>query len=50
MLKKNKPKNFDIIVFNGKIDYLSIGGLDLGFQVKRAGFDILWANDFDKDS
>ena len=24
------------------------GGLDLGF--KRAGFDILWANDFDKDS
>ena len=24
------------------------GGLDLGF--KQAGFDILWANDFDKDS
>ena len=24
------------------------GGLDLGF--KQAGFDILWANDFDQDS
>ena len=24
------------------------GGLDLGF--KRAGFEIVWANDFDKDA
>ena len=40
MLKKNKPKV--VSLFSG------CGGLDLGF--KRAGFDILWANDFDKDS
>lgn len=25
-----------------------IGGIDLGFQ--QAGFDIVWANEFDKDA
>jgi DNA (cytosine-5)-methyltransferase 1 len=28
--------------------YSGAGGLDIGF--KRAGFDIIWANDFDKDA
>jgi DNA (cytosine-5)-methyltransferase 1 len=38
--KKSKPTVVGL--FSG------CGGLDLGF--KQAGFDILWANDFDKDS
>jgi len=37
---KNKPTV--VSLFSG------CGGLDLGF--KKAGFDIIWANDFDKDS
>ena len=36
----NKPKVLSL--FSG------CGGMDLGF--KQAGFDIVWANDFDKDS
>lgn len=40
MPKKNKPSVVGL--FSG------CGGLDLGF--KQAGFDVLWANDFDKDS
>ena len=28
--------------------FAGCGGLDLGF--KKAGFEIIWANDFDKDS
>ena len=39
-MKKNKPTVVGL--FSG------CGGLDLGF--KQAGFDILWANDFDRDS
>ena len=39
-LSKDKPKVVGL--FSG------CGGLDLGF--KRAGFDVIWANDFDKDS
>lgn len=40
MKKENKPKV--VSLFSG------CGGLDLGF--KEAGFEIIWANDFDKDS
>ncbi len=36
----NKPKM--VSLFSG------CGGLDLGFR--QAGFDIIWANDFDKDA
>jgi DNA (cytosine-5)-methyltransferase 1 len=39
-MKNNKPKV--VSLFSG------CGGLDLGF--KHAGFEIIWANDFDKDS
>ena len=39
-MKNNKPKV--VSLFSG------CGGLDLGF--KNAGFEIIWANDFDKDS
>ena len=39
-LSKDKPKVVGL--FSG------CGGLDLGF--KRAGFDVIWANDFDKDA
>ena len=28
--------------------FSGIGGIDLGFQ--QAGFDIVWANEFDKDA
>ena len=28
--------------------FAGAGGMDLGFQ--KAGFEIIWANDFDKDS
>lgn len=28
--------------------FAGAGGLDLGFE--RAGFDIVWANEYDKDS
>ena len=28
--------------------FSGIGGIDLGF--KQAGFDIVWANEFDKDA
>lgn len=28
--------------------FSGIGGIDLGF--KQAGFDIVWANDIDKDA
>ncbi len=28
--------------------FSGIGGIDLGFQ--QAGFDIIWANEFDKDA
>ena len=38
--KMNKPKM--VSLFSG------CGGLDLGFE--RAGFDIIFANDFDKDA
>lgn len=41
-MPKKKPKPSVVGLFSG------CGGLDLGF--KQAGFDILWANDFDKDS
>ena len=39
-MKNDKPKV--VSLFSG------CGGLDLGF--KQAGFNIIWANDFDKDS
>ncbi|MBS3175523.1 DNA cytosine methyltransferase [Candidatus Woesearchaeota archaeon] len=39
-IQKNKPTV--VSLFSG------CGGLDLGF--KNAGFEIIWANDFDKDS
>ena len=39
-ISKDKPKVVGL--FSG------CGGLDLGF--KRAGFDVIWANDFDKDA
>jgi len=39
-MENNKPKV--VSLFSG------CGGLDLGF--KQAGFEIIWANDFDKDS
>ena len=39
-------------MINKKLKILSLfagaGGMDLGF--KNAGFDIVWANDFDPDS
>ena len=39
-------------MINKKLKILSLfagaGGMDLGF--KNAGFDIIWANDFDPDS
>ncbi len=38
-----KEKKFKVVSL-----YSGAGGLDLGF--KKAGFDIIWANDFDKDS
>ncbi len=41
-MPKKKSKPSVVGLFSG------CGGLDLGF--KQAGFDILWANDFDKDS
>lgn len=41
-MPKKKSKPTVVGLFSG------CGGLDLGF--KQAGFDILWANDFDKDS
>ena len=41
-MSKKKSKPTVVGLFSG------CGGLDLGF--KQAGFDILWANDFDKDS
>jgi DNA (cytosine-5)-methyltransferase 1 len=40
MMKQSKPKL--ISLFSG------CGGLDLGF--KQTGFEIVWANDFDKDA
>jgi DNA (cytosine-5)-methyltransferase 1 len=41
--KKQTKKRFSVVsLFSG------CGGLDLGF--KKTGFDILWANDIDKDS
>ncbi len=40
IMKKEKPKV--VSLFSG------CGGLDLGF--KQAGYEIIWANDFDKDS
>ena len=37
----NKNKKYKVVsLFSG------IGGFDLGFE--NAGFDIIWANDFDK--
>ena len=42
-MKKSLNKQPSVVgLFSG------CGGLDLGF--KRAGFNIIWANDFDKDS
>ena len=42
IVKKKGKKLTVVSLFSGA------GGLDLGF--KQAGFDILWANDFDKDA
>ena len=39
-IKKNKPTVISL--------FAGAGGMDLGF--KKAGFDIVWANDFDPDS
>ena len=40
------PKNFKKPTVVGL--FAGCGGLDLGF--KQAGYEILWANDFDPDS
>ena len=41
-MKKGKEKPKMVSLFSG------CGGLDLGFET--AGFDIVWANDFDSDA
>lgn len=41
--KKQKSNNLDVVsLFSG------IGGLDLGFMY--SGYNLVWANDFDKDA
>ena len=41
--KKPKNKKYNVVSL-----FAGIGGIDLGFEF--AGFNILWANDFDKDA
>ena len=43
MIRNMKKKPLKIISL-----FAGAGGMDLGF--KNAGFDIMWANDFDPDS
>ena len=51
-LLSEKNEEFNIKPENGKYTIVSLfsgaGGMDLGF--KQAGFDIIWANDFESDA